>query len=708
MNNVLKKTIIKSAVVALVLSAGIATNANAEIIRLSGADRYSTSDAIVKKGWSTHCATAILASGLDANTVDALTVSPLAKAKNAPVVLVDPKGSVANIVAKFKALNTETVYIANGTGVISTDVDAGLKAAGITTVTRLGGASRYETALNIAKTLGASNSIVIANGENAHLVDSLSIAPIAAAKGMPIFLAGSSLDAATTDYINTLGAKTTYVLGGTGVVSDDAVKSLPAVNRLAGAGRYETNAKVVSNFKTDPALNLNNIFIASGEDENLIDALAGAPLAASIGAPIIFVHDNINPEVNTLLKSIVNENTKITELGGVGAVTASATNAINKIMNFSIISDNTDSRLSIVTSANYDNPINFSEGLAVVHDASGFSYIDTNGKIKIGPIKDKVFRESDYQGYSGVISTKQEVQYASDFHEGLAFLEEYDNSPGPQIIIDKSGKEVFQAYDVAGESFMSDYIDGISVAYLVGVASMNCDLVDKNGKTMVLDMNKITGNDYNRTSYLGDGLLAYLSQVDLKWGYVDIKTKKVAIKPQFEASGKFYEGIAPVKLNGKWGVIDKEGKFVINPQYENFLVNDLTYRFQVFTNGIASVEKNGKWGAIDKSGKVVVDFKYDCGRIFINEMACVEKNGKYGYIDTKGKEIIKPQYDDANYFNKNVALVSKNGIYYLIDKENNKVNSETWNFESTNVCDETPDIVSYKQNGKWGIAKITY
>ena len=331
MGKLLIKTVIRSVVVALALSAGVVITANAETTRLSGTDRYLTSDAIVKAGWPTGAETAVLASGLDANKVDALTVAPLAKTKNAPVVLVNPKDSVATIVSKFKALNIKTVYIANGVGVISTQVEAGLKAASITTVNRLGGANRYQTALNIAKELGASNSIVVACGDDAHLVDSLSIAPIAAAKGMPIFLCGSSLDAVTTTYINSLGVKTTYVLGGTSVVSDKAVSSLKGVTRLFGDGRYETNAKVVDTFKTDTALNFNNIYIASGEDANLIDALAGAPLAALTGAPIIFVHDTINPAVNTLLKSIVNTTTKITELGGIGAVTTAANRAINTI-----------------------------------------------------------------------------------------------------------------------------------------------------------------------------------------------------------------------------------------------------------------------------------------------------------------------------------------------------------------------------------------
>jgi len=327
MSNLLRKISITGAFVALALSLGIAapSNAaevvapsNAAVTRLSGADRYLTSDAIVKSGWSTGCATAILASGLDSNKVDALTVAPLAKSKNAPVVLVNPKDSVETIVAKFTALNTKTVYIANGAAVISTEIEKGLKDAGITTVIRLGGFDRYATALNIAKTLSPSNSIVIANGDNAHLVDSLSIASIAAAKGMPILLASSSLDTATTAYINSLEVKTTYVIGGTAVIPDAEVKSLPGVIRLAGAGRYETNAIVVDTFKSDAALNSNSVFIASGENASLIDALAGAALAALKGSPIIFTDGKDISKIKKSINTAKYENIVI--LGGTAVV----------------------------------------------------------------------------------------------------------------------------------------------------------------------------------------------------------------------------------------------------------------------------------------------------------------------------------------------------------------------------------------------------
>jgi hypothetical protein len=66
------------------------------------------------------------------------------------------------------------------------------------------------------------------------------------------------------------------------------------------------------------------------------------------------------------------------------------------------------------------------------------------------------------------------------------------------------------------------------------------------------------------------------------------------------------EGLAAVYIGkpfeGKWGYIDKSGKMVIEPQFENALF---------FSGGLAHVspltgeEIRGMWGYIDKSGQFV-------------------------------------------------------------------------------------------------------
>jgi hypothetical protein len=56
-------------------------------------------------------------------------------------------------------------------------------------------------------------------------------------------------------------------------------------------------------------------------------------------------------------------------------------------------------------------------------------------------------------------------------------------------------------------------------------------------------------------------------KVNSKWGYID-KGGNYVISPQFDSSSTFYEGVAVVRVGGKWGYINRAGKYLINPQFE--------------------------------------------------------------------------------------------------------------------------------------------
>ncbi|EDJ0203504.1 WG repeat-containing protein, partial [Campylobacter coli] len=51
-------------------------------------------------------------------------------------------------------------------------------------------------------------------------------------------------------------------------------------------------------------------------------------------------------------------------------------------------------------------------------------------------------------------------------------------------------------------------------------------------------------------------------------GFID-KSGKIVIEPIFDDIWDFREGLAGVKLNGKWGFIDKSGKIVIEPIFDD-------------------------------------------------------------------------------------------------------------------------------------------
>ena len=68
-----------------------------------------------------------------------------------------------------------------------------------------------------------------------------------------------------------------------------------------------------------------------------------------------------------------------------------------------------------------------------------------------------------------------------------------------------------------------------------------------------------------------------------------------------------------------------------------------------------------KYGFIDKSGKVVIEPQFDDAGAFSEGFACVEKDDKWGFIDKNGKVVVEPQFDYAREFSEGFAQVKKDG-----------------------------------------------
>ena len=67
---------------------------------------------------------------------------------------------------------------------------------------------------------------------------------------------------------------------------------------------------------------------------------------------------------------------------------------------------------------------------------------------------------------------------------------------------------------------------------------------------------------------------------------------------KYDWKGEYYEGLAKVKLNDKYGFIDKTGKEVIPIKYDH------AYGFSI---GLALVKLEGKWFYINPKGECVKD-----------------------------------------------------------------------------------------------------
>ena len=173
-----------------------------------------------------------------------------------------------------------------------------------------------------------------------------------------------------------------------------------------------------------------------------------------------------------------------------------------------------------------------------------------------------------------------------------------------------------------------------------------------------------------------------------KIGFVNNIQGDIVVSCKYEDAGNFSEGLAVVKLNGKWGYIDKLGHEVIPCKYDEACD---------FSEDLAVVVLGG-CGYVDKLGHEVIPCKYDEAHGFSEGLAVVAFGNKWGYVDKLGHEVIPCKYDDAYDFSEGLTIVKLNGKWGYIDK----FGHEVFPCKYDEACDFSEGLAVVKLNGKWG------
>ncbi|MFR8152428.1 MAG: cell wall-binding repeat-containing protein, partial [Romboutsia timonensis] len=163
------------------------TKATVSETTIAGDDRYKTAVEI-SKNYSSTSKHAVIVNG-QKGIVDALTATPYASLKKAPILMTQSTKLNADTKKELTRRGVKTVDIVGGVNSVSDAVKAEIEAMGIT-VNRIAGNSKYETSLEVAKRIDAISDvskIAVANGE--VLADAVSVAAPAAQNKMPIILA---------------------------------------------------------------------------------------------------------------------------------------------------------------------------------------------------------------------------------------------------------------------------------------------------------------------------------------------------------------------------------------------------------------------------------------------------------------------------------------------------------------------------------------
>ena len=186
-------------------------DADKNVERIAGADRYGTSEMVAKRvvGITGKKNTGVVASGQV--FPDALSVGTFASREGYPILLVKKDSVPSQVQNAIKDLDINKTYIAGGLNTISKSTEAKLP----NVVERMAGSTRYETSVAIAKSkFGASKEAYIASGE--EFADALVISPISGKFNRPTLLVSRNkkVNSPVKAYIRNAGFTSITAIGG--------------------------------------------------------------------------------------------------------------------------------------------------------------------------------------------------------------------------------------------------------------------------------------------------------------------------------------------------------------------------------------------------------------------------------------------------------------------------------------------------------------
>lgn len=269
----------------------------------AGDRRYDTAVELSKSEFNS-ADTIVLAGGYA--LADGLAATPIATYYRSPLLLVE-NGNIPEVTKnEIKRLGAKNVIIVGGTTVVNQAVENQLLSMGISKITRLGGANRYETSLLVAQFIDRNlyniENIVVTNGLGE--ADALSIAPVAGRDNMPIILVKSNeIPSSTYNWLRGEGIKNAYIIGGKTAITDNILNQLNDIslsdiseNRLGGSTRYETNAFIIDKFYGSST---SKVYLSKGLQ--LIDALSSGPIAALENSPVVLANNDLTATQRSIL-----------------------------------------------------------------------------------------------------------------------------------------------------------------------------------------------------------------------------------------------------------------------------------------------------------------------------------------------------------------------------------------------------------------------
>ena len=182
---------------------------------------------------------------------------------------------------------------------------------------------------------------------------------------------------------------------------------------------------------------------------------------------------------------------------------------------------------------------------------------------------------------------------------------------------------------------------------------------------------------FERALPFSEGLAAV--RIGGRFGYIDHRGE-IVIRPTFDLAGQFYQGLAEVLVGDKAGIINRAGVLVVEPMFRRAVPstsNVVIVSEGPWTSGYypghevlpglkGEIFSRGKYGLYHIAGHwvrrpdltQVMQFEQD-GRGLIWATDKESSTGPFGLLASDGKWIVEPQYEYAGALSDERAVVRK-------------------------------------------------
>lgn len=356
----------------------------------------------------------------------------------------------------------------------------------------------------------------------------------------------------------------------------------------------------------------------------------------------------------------------------------------------------------------YDNIEVIGNLIKVTRKGATYGYIDDKGKFVIAPQFDYAW---PFVSGKAIIEKDEQYQYVNRSGKLIGEVPEehrpYYYKPSTDFFATIE-KEKFGFTSSSGDNFVIDPTYDFATDFEGTIARVNIGatfnedrweyaggkwgLIDKKGTSILPATYEIILPYKNGVALINEGGEAtyslcegeceetvYYTCAGGKWGMIDTNGKQI-IDPQYDMLIPFGSNYL-AKQDGIVNLIDRSGKKLNNGDLELMLeIEDASFVFDYSSRKLIKAFENGKAGILTNDGSWLVQpafddivFSTDMESPFTNDLMIIKKGDLWGFADKSGNIVIPAEYEELRPFSEKLAAVRRNELWGFIDTRNTLV-----------------------------------